>query len=432
MKYSLTKIKKRIKRFFREFYSIPYCVPAWGLAEHLTAFHCLITGNVIVGNHRARLYEQVKNKTGKSSVFGYNSGREAIWAALKAGNICDGDKVIMPSYCCETVAQAILASGANPVFCDIGEDYNPNVDHILELIDPTVKSIIFPHMFGNPGRIDILEDELVKRNIRSDILLIDDAAQSFGARLHGKLVGTFGDVGIISFGPGKTMTATGGGLLITDAAALANRAKSQHIHSFPLGRKLKKTAYWFVFRRWRKYTLPFYPFLKFLFRHTQGDADILYSMCNIDAAIGLKQLKQLEGMIRKRIDRKKILDDLFSQFSSVLYCLPDNCKRDVILNVATKYPVHFTKRSDNIQIVYQKYMQDRGIEIQHLYTPIHFRNGLNLKSKKHEKLTQTEILWDIVLHIPVEPSIDEIKFNLIINQFTNFKESLTGIKNATS
>ena len=223
MKFLFLKIKNKIISFTSEFYRIPYCVPAWGWPEHLAIFTCIFTGKMIKGPHLQALYAVVKRKSDKKYVYGYNSGRESILSVLIAGGIHQGDKVILPSYCCETVAQAVVASGATPLFCDIEGDCNPDVNHIMGLISPEVKAIIFPHLFGKPGRIDILEAELEKRKLRSQILLIDAPSKLFGARLDNRLVGTFGDAGIISFGPGKTMTATGGGLVITDNDKLGKR-----------------------------------------------------------------------------------------------------------------------------------------------------------------------------------------------------------------
>ena len=427
MKYYFEKIVNRTRRFFREFYKVPYCVPAWGLAEHLAILFCVFSGRIVQGKKCLQLYEQIKMKTGKSHVFGFNSGREAILAALRAGNIGDGDKVIMPSYCCETVAQAVVASGATIVFCDIGDDYNPDVDHILTLINPDVRAIIFPHMFGNPGHIDVLENELVKQNIRSEILLIDDAAQSFGARLNGKLVGTFGDAGIISFGPGKTMTATGGGLLITNRSDISEKLEGMPPHFFPITKKLKKIIYWVVFRRWRKFTLPFFSFFHFFFRQMQGDASIVYSLCNIDAAIGLKQLLKLDRLIKKRIERKKKLDDILRPFLRDISILPENSNPELTLNVATKYPVRFSTCSNDIQDDYKEYLCIRGIEMLNLYKPIHLIQPRMICGERLI-LSKTESVWVNILNIPVEPFINDRTFKTLICCFTDFKDYLIGKK----
>lgn len=435
MKNILIKIINRVRRFFKEFYRIPYCVPAWGISEHLAILRCLVTGRIVKGKDTEQLFDMVRAKTGKPFVFGYNSGREAIMAALKTRIKCHDDKVIMTSYCCETVAQAVVSSGASIVFCDIGDDFNPDVDHILNLVDPGVKAIIFPHMFGNPGRIDLLEDALNKRNLRSDILIIDDAAQSFGAQINGRLVGTFGDAGIISFGPGKTMTATGGGLLITENRDLADQLDQMTTCSFPLWKKIKKIFYWLVFRRWRRFTLPFYPFFQFILKQMQGIPDSVYALCNVDAAIGKKQFGRLESLIFKRMERKKTLDGLMRSIETVPVFFPQAAPSDSALNVATKYPFRILLPSgwfeNDMRHMYHDFLANRGIEMQSLYTPIHLSPEHRAAIMKND-LPRTEMLWDKVLHIPLEPSFSDRLFGMVVASIKEFLKSLMGKTDAQS
>jgi len=415
----LIKIKNRLKRFFSEFYKVPYCVPNWGIGEHLTWVKCVVTGRIVKGSHLDCLRERVKEKTGKPFIFGFNSGREAILAALRAWGIGDNDAVIMPSYCCETVAQAVKVTGAAIVFCDIDDDFNPDVEHILTLIDPRVRAIIFPHMFGNPGRIDKLDAALTRLNIRSTLLLIDDAAQSFGARLNGRLVGTFGDAGIISFGPGKTMTATGGGLIITDREDLAKRIEGLSISLFPVWKKFRKTIYWFVFRRWRRFTLPFYPFLNFYFRNLNGKKETISSMCNVDAAIGLKQLKKLDTMLYMRIERKKKLDAMLSPCASSLWVLPENNNPEIALNVATKYLLRF--RNNNFpelkELFENVFLKRCNIEILDLYQPIHLKFN---DEKLPLNLLKTEASYKGIMQIPVDPIVSENDFKKILDEMERY------------
>ena len=430
MKSLLSKIKNKISGFISEFYRIPYCVPAWGWTEHLIILKCILAGQIIHGPHIKALYEIVRRKTEKKYVIGYNSGREAIQSVLTAHGLGQKDKVILPSYCCETVAQAVIDSGATPIFCDVNEDYNPDVNHILRLVSSEVKAIIFPHLFGKPGRIDLLEAALEKRNLRSQILLIDDAAQSFGARLNHRLVGTFGDAGIISFGPGKTMTASGGGLIITDSEKLTQNIDI--MKSLPLNGKvkIKKLIYWVVFRRWRKYSLPFYPFIdRWLVSNITAD-DKVFQMANVDSAIAIIQIKKLKKLLNVRLERKEKLNLLFDANKlSDSYIFDGSVEEDkAVLNVATKFlakPIH---RIENIQNIYYKYLRENNIEMKCLYTPIHFG-----KDFKHicSRLPVTEGLWDQVLQIPVEPSIDDKQFEKMVSKIVLFYQLISEKSHAT-
>jgi dTDP-4-amino-4,6-dideoxygalactose transaminase len=415
----IQRFKSRVRRFLGQFYRVPYCVPAWGWAEHWAIIKCVFTGCMIEGRHRDKLYDLVRQKTGMKYVFGFNSGQQAITAVLKAWGVCSKDRVIMPSYCCETVARAVIAAGAQPFFCDIDEHYNPDVSHILTILDKTVRAIIFPHLFGNPGDIDELEHALEKKKVTSQILLIDDAAQSFGARLNGRLVGTFGDAGIISFGPGKTMTATGGGVVITNRDVLAQKLNKLHCTPLLRSSKIKLFTYWIIFRRWRRFTLPFFPYLKCLFQQNQLDNNIT-QLNNLDAALGAIQLTKLDKMLKVRINRKQILDRLLSSsFSRLLRLPPPNNKQVGKLNVATKYIACFQNNyfSDSLQNEYNDFLDQQGIELQSLYTPVHHKP---VYQAFNAFLPNTEKYYKRVLQIPLEPSTNTKHFEYVYQKISEF------------
>ncbi len=423
MKSFSRKIASRISLFVSQFYMAPYCVPAWGWAEHWAILHCLLTGKLIEGPQKNRLYQAIAMKTGKKYVFGFNSGADAIYAALKTRHIGRGDKAILPSYCCESVVTAVVRTGASPVFCDMNEEYNPDVKNIAGLIDRDVKAIIFPHLFGNPADIDRMEDVLSKSGLKSGVLLIDDAAQSFGARLNGRLVGTFGDVGVISFGPGKTMIASGGGLLITDSDDIARELQLARTKNHPLSSKVKRLMYFLLFRRWRRFTLPFYFLFWRFFRESETKQWHLSSLCNVDAAIGMKQLKKLEEMLRIRLERKEQLDRLFSSDSKNLIEIPaENIRPDKKLNVATKYVFRLKSKVDHDYLEkYRQFMMNSGIELFNLYAPLH-------KNPRYEdpqiSLPVTEQFYDQILQVPVEPSINRRDFKRIVKTTQAFFSDL--------
>jgi dTDP-4-amino-4,6-dideoxygalactose transaminase len=420
----ITKFIKKVDRFFHQFYRVPYCVPAWGWGEHSAILKCILTGSVVNGKSKAKLYEQIRKQTGLKHVIGFNSGQEAICAALIAWGIKKGDRVIMPSYCCETVAMAVLDSGADIIFCDIGGDLNPDVSHILSLVSPEVKAVIFPHLFGNPGSIDRLEKGLEGTGLRSDILVIDDAAQSFGAQLNGRLLGTFGDAGIISFGPGKTMTAAGGGLLITDSARISEALSALSMSRVSLSEKLKRLFYWVIFRRWRRFTLPFLPLFSRFLGSNNRDKNKPAMLCNVDAAIAIEQLKNLDGFIATRIKRKGLLDNSIGKYGASSLCLmPENSSDSRSVNVATKYLLRLkgNEHAREIPGLYSLEIERLGIEILPLYTPIHLKPEYSHYSVS---LPETETAYKKILQIPVEPSMSDRVFSKIINGFAFFREGL--------
>ena len=127
-----------------------------------------------------------------------SSGRASIYQILKFKNI---DKILVPVYVCETILIPLRKLNIEPIFYDLQEDdLNASLDSIKELVDKSnIKTVLIASMYGNPANLIEIE-KYCKDN---DIFLVDDAAQSFGAKLDDRFIGTFGDAGFFSFSPGK-------------------------------------------------------------------------------------------------------------------------------------------------------------------------------------------------------------------------------------
>lgn len=402
----MRELIRKFRSFRSQFYRIPYCVPAWGWAEHWEILRCIITGHIIHGPDKKRLYEDFRQKTGMPYVFGFGSGREAILAALKAWGVSPGDRIILPSYCCETVAMPVQDCGAEPVFCDIGDDLNMDVEDAISLVDDRTRAILVPHLFGRPAAIDQVEAELIRLGKREHILVIDDAAQSFGATLNGRLLGTFGDVGIVSFGPGKTMTATGGGVLLTNSDHLAIRVDRVIASATGCDRKARQLFYWVLFRRWRKFTLPLYRFFhQFL---AGGDKPPgITTLTNVDAALARCQFHKLDLFLGIRRTRCALLDQLITSVRPEgLEPRVTPMQASCVENACTKYVLLLssTGRGPTLALQLDELWQTLGVEIQNLYQPIHLKADRWQPARRIEK---TETSWHRVVQIPVEPSVPD-------------------------
>ena len=147
------------------------------------------------------------------------SGRQALLLAL---SLADSDKprVVIPSFLCRAVADAILAAGKQPRFVDIGDDLNVTAQAVEQALDDTVSAVIVPHMFGKPAQIDQIEALCRRRGV----LLIDDAAAAMGIQHAGRPLGSFGQAGIFSFAQQKSLTAGQGGALVAPAQTLERLA----------------------------------------------------------------------------------------------------------------------------------------------------------------------------------------------------------------
>jgi dTDP-4-amino-4,6-dideoxygalactose transaminase len=255
-------------------------------------------------------------------------------------------------------------------------------------------------------------------------LVIDDAAQSFGGSIGGKLIGTFGEVGILSFGLGKILAATGGGLAITDSDKIAEKLKKLDCGKALKREKIKRIAYWLFLRRWRKYFLVIGPWiLRLLAPTTLGTNKKPIELCNVDAAIALRQLNRLGKILEIRKNRKKRLDDLFNRFEPSVCGVFINKSERELVSVATKYVrlFNFAGHGNDIQEKYGTYLGLKGIEIQPLYTPMH-HNPIYCQDQIN--LPKTEKCYKSLCQVPIEPSISDDEFDRVVEAVTEFLDQI--------
>jgi dTDP-4-amino-4,6-dideoxygalactose transaminase len=148
------------------------------------------------------------------------NGSVAVDIALKALNIKSGDEVILPAYDFFSLPKSVLNVGAIPVFADVCPDnFTIDKDEVKKKISSRTKAIIAVHISGSVAEMDALKDIAKK----SDICLIEDCAQAHGAIYDGKKVGSWGDLGVFSFGGVKLMTSGQGGMITTSDEDLYKR-----------------------------------------------------------------------------------------------------------------------------------------------------------------------------------------------------------------
>ena len=159
---------------------------------------------------------------GKNEVVALSAGTAAVHLALIACGVKPGDEVIVQSFTFCASSHPITYLGATPIFVDSEKD-TWNMDPVLleeaikdriENIGKKPKAIILVYLYGMPAKID----EIIEIANRYDIPVIEDAAEGFGSRYKGKMCGTFGRYGVLSFNGNKMITTSGGGALIVPSA----------------------------------------------------------------------------------------------------------------------------------------------------------------------------------------------------------------------
>lgn len=152
----------------------------------------------------------------------FDSGRSALLYALKAAGVSNEDEVLVQGYTCMVVVNSIVAAGGTPVFVDVADDLNMSASELEKKISSKSKVLIIQHTFGLP--VDM--NKILEIAQKNKLLVIEDCAHSFGATWEGKLLGTFGDVGMFSFGADKILSSVRGGALVTNNRELSEKIKN--------------------------------------------------------------------------------------------------------------------------------------------------------------------------------------------------------------
>ena len=192
----------------------------------------MASSRFIFGPQVQALTEEVAHFLGGGYVIPCNSGTDALQLVLKAIDLQPGDEVITTPFTFYATAEAIVLEGGTPVFVDIDPHYYTiNVDQIEAAISPRTRAIIPVHLYGQPADLD----PIIEIARQHQMVVIEDAAQAFGAFYKGKRVGAIGDAGCVSLYPGKNLGAFGdGGLVLTFQQALAQKIQMLANHGASL------------------------------------------------------------------------------------------------------------------------------------------------------------------------------------------------------
>lgn len=169
------------------------------------------SGNYIMGPDLERFESEVAEFCGTEYALGVASGADALFLALKAMGIGDGDEVITCPNSFIATAGVIVAAGATPVFVDAAADFNIDVEKLEQAVTGRSRAVIPVHLTGRPAEMDRL-NEIAARH---DLAVIEDAAQAIGARYKGRRVGSLGRVAGFSLHPLKNLGVLGDGGLVT-------------------------------------------------------------------------------------------------------------------------------------------------------------------------------------------------------------------------
>ena len=246
--------------------SIAVARPMLSDEEKAAVMAVLDSGQLAQGPKTAEFEAAFAAYIGAAQAIGVNSGTAALIVALQANGVGAGDEVITTPFSFIATATSIVACGATPVFVDVDPfDLNIDPELIEDAITERTKAVMPVHLYGHPARVAEIEEICQE----FDLALIEDAAQAHGAEHGGRRVGTFG-TGCFSFYPTKNMMTGEGGIITSNDAEIARKCRLIRAH----GQEE---------------------------RYVHEEFGLNWRMQDMNAAIGLVQLRHLEGWNEARI-----------------------------------------------------------------------------------------------------------------------------------
>jgi perosamine synthetase len=247
---------------------VPVNMPLLNGNEKIYLNECIDTGWISSeGPFVKKFEENMANFVGRKYATACSSGTAALDIAVKALGLKKRDEVIMPSFTIISCAQAFINQGIKPVLVDSDfYTFNMKADNIESKITNKTKAIMIVHIFGLTVDIDPILELAKKYNLK----IIEDASQMIGQTYKNKQCGSFGDVSTFSFYPNKQITTGEGGMVLTNDKNIDKKAKELRNLCFTKDRFIHQDLGW------------------------------NYRMTNLQAALGVAQLEQIDNIIQKK------------------------------------------------------------------------------------------------------------------------------------
>jgi len=354
---------------------IRLAIPSIDAQEERAVQAVLRSGFLVQGKTVARFEEAVARYLDVKHAVAVSSGTSALHLALVSFGIGPGDEVIVPDYTFPATANVVELVGAKPVFADIDpETFNIDAKAVEKLINKKTKAIIPVHLFGQSADMAPLMRLAKKYKLK----VIEDAACVLGAEYKGRKCGTIGDIGCFSFHPRKVITTGEGGMAVTNDRSIADRLRTLRNH----GIAHKGSKIDFVM------------------------AGFNYRMTEIQAALGLVQLKRIKALI---LSRRKVAGIYDSQLGAIDWIKTPSTPA-YNTHVFQTYIIQISGAIDRGQLL--RFLQQNGIEANFGTYALHHLTFY--KKKYHLKASQfpvTEVVFQNSIALPVfeHLSVDQIR-----------------------
>ena len=316
--------------------------------------------------------EEIAHYIGTKYALTFSSGTSALHAVLMAHDIGRADEVIVPSFTFIATANSPQFVGAKPVFADIEEEtYGLDPADVNEKITKKTRAIMPVHYGGCPCRIKELREIADDNNL----ILIEDAAEAFGARIQDRMVGTFGESAMMSFCQNKIITTGEGGAIVTDSQDVYERMKLIRSHG-----RLETADYFSTSETMDYVTLGFNS-----------------RISTMTAALGRSQLRKVDHIINLRIS------DAAYYIKNLQKTGPEISTPSLLDDYYSVYQLFSIRARRRDELM--KHLSDLGVMTKVYFSPVHethfYKNVLGYECS----LPVTEKISREIISLPFYPGI---------------------------
>ncbi len=338
--------------------TVPHSRPTLDQEEVIAVTAALQSGQLAQGEGVLHFEEALASMIGVSGAAAVSSGTAALHLALMVLEIGEGDEVMIPSFVCTALLNAIRYVRAVPVLVDIDpQSLNMDVHDLRRRLTGKTKAIIVPHMFGLPADI--------REMIALGIPVIEDCAQSLGSRYQGEPTGRFGTLSVFSFYATKVICTGEGGMIAANDVKLLNRIRDLRDYD----------------------------------EKEDGRLRFNFKLTDVQAALGTAQLRKLPDLIARRQAIARQYDEFFEgKLLSVPGCPPDR------EHIYYRYVIRTERCRELLDTG-----RDAGIAYRRpVFKPLHHYLGMT-------GYPQTDAAFLETVSIPLYPSLSHMEMKIILH-----------------
>lgn len=370
---------------------IPIAKPYLTEEEAQSASDAVLSGWVTQGPRVQEFEEKFARHVGSKYAIAVSSCTTALHLCMLIARIQPEDEVICPSMSFIATANSILYAGGIPVLSEVHPDtLNIDIDHVKRLISNRTKAILIVHQMGMPADIDAFRTLCVDH----DLTLIEDAACAVGSEYKGKKIGSHSDLVCFSFHPRKVITTGDGGMITTSREDLSKKLKLLRQHGMSVSDSTRHAS--------KKVMIEEYI-----------DIGYNYRMTDIQASVGITQMKKLDWIISERRKIARKYNDALKNIDCVK--IPE--EKEGYLSNYQSYSLYLKKNAPISRNDLMQKMLDDGIATRRGIMTIH-REPAYREMYPSLSLPVTEDLSDRSILLPLYVPMEEDDIDAVIGSIS--------------